>query len=104
MDNRITALEAMLQQDSQNSFVHYSLAMEYAKAGRLEHAVAAFRKLIEVNPDYAAAYYHAGQTLERLGDLDAAREMYEKGIAVTTRTGDAHTRSELQAALDVLPI
>jgi hypothetical protein len=30
--------------------------------------------------------------------------MYEKGIAVTTRTGDAHTRSELQAALDMLPI
>jgi hypothetical protein len=28
--------------------------------------------------------------------------MYERGIEVTTRNGDAHTRSELQAALDLL--
>ena len=104
MDSRITTLETMLQQDSRNSFVHYSLAMEYAKAGRLEDAVAAFRKLIAVDENYAAAYYHGGQALEHLGDVDAAREMYQKGIEVTTRTGDAHTRSELQAALDILPI
>ena len=85
MDSRITTLETMLQQDSRNSFVHYSLAMEYAKAGRLEDAVAAFRQLIAVDENYAAAYYHGGQTLERLGDVDAAREMYEKGIEVTTK-------------------
>ena len=33
-----------------------------------------------------------------------AREMYEKGVEVTSRTGDGHARSELQAALDMLPI
>ena len=37
-----------------------------------------------------------------MGKIDEARAMYEKGIEVTTRTGDAHTRSELQAALDML--
>jgi hypothetical protein len=30
--------------------------------------------------------------------------MYQRGIETTTRTGDQHTRSELQAALDMLPI
>ena len=44
----------------------------------------------------------AGRTLERIGKIDEARTMYEKGIEVTSRTGDAHTRSELQAALDML--
>jgi tetratricopeptide (TPR) repeat protein len=104
MDDRITALQALLQQDPQNRFVQYSLAMEYSKAGRLEEAIAAFRELLAADETYAAAYFHGGQTLERMGDLEGAREMYERGIAVTARTGDAHTRSELQAALDMLPL
>jgi hypothetical protein len=48
------------------------------------------------------AYFHGGQALEKAGRLEEARAMYEEGIAVTARTGDAHTRSELQAALDIL--
>jgi hypothetical protein len=31
--------------------------------------------------------------------MEEAKEIYTKGIAVTSSTGDAHTRSELQAAL-----
>ena len=30
--------------------------------------------------------------------------MYEKGIEVTTRKGDAHTRAEIEAALSMLPV
>jgi hypothetical protein len=36
--------------------------------------------------------------------VEQARELYAKGIEVTSRTGDQHARSELQAALDMLPI
>ena len=54
--------------------------------------------------DYAAGYFHGGQTLEKLGRVEEARALYERDIVVTTRPGDAHTRSELQAALDLLPI
>jgi tetratricopeptide (TPR) repeat protein len=60
--------------------------------------------LLAANPNYAAGYFHGGQTLEKLGRVEEARALYEQGIAVTARTGDAHTRSELQAALDLLPI
>ena len=49
-----------------------------------------------------------GQVLEKLDEelreLEQARDLYEKGIEVTARTGDQHARSELQAALDMLPI
>ena len=60
------------------------------------------QELLAANPDYAAGYFHGGRTLEKLGRLEDARAIYEKGIEVTSRTGDAHTRSELQAALDIL--
>ena len=102
--NRIEALQAMVAQNPADAFARYGLAMELVKSGDLANGVAEFRALLDHNPDYAAAYFHGGQALEKLGDLEQARAFYEKGIAVTSRTGDAHTRRELQAALDMLPI
>jgi hypothetical protein len=52
----------------------------------------------------AAAYFHGGQALEKLGRIEDARAMYQTGIETTSRTGDQHTKSELQGALDMLPI
>jgi Flp pilus assembly protein TadD len=97
-------LRAMVNQNPADTFARYGLAMELVKAGELKSAVAEFRSLLEHNPNYAAAYFHGGQVLEKLGDVDQARGLYEKGIEVTGRTGDQHARSELQAALDLLPI
>jgi tetratricopeptide (TPR) repeat protein len=102
--NRLELLQQMVAQDPNNSFARYGLAMEYANAGLREQAVEEFRNLLQQNADYAAAYYHAGQALEQLGRLDEARSMYEKGVEVTTRKGDAHTRAEIEAALSLLPL
>jgi predicted Zn-dependent protease len=100
--DRLEVLRSMVAQDPKNTFARYGFAMELVKAGKPEQAVEEFRTLLAENPDYAAGYFHAGRTLEDMGRIGDAREMYEQGIAVTTRTGDTHTRSELQAALDVL--
>jgi tetratricopeptide (TPR) repeat protein len=100
--NRLETLKSMVAQDPASAFARYGLAMEYVNLGRFDEAVEEFHSLIGSNPEYAAGYYHAGRTLERIGKTEEARAMYEKGNEVTTRTGDAHTRSELQAALDLL--
>lgn len=102
--NRMEVLKSMLAQNPRDSFARYGLAMEHANQGDLETAVTEYRALLEYNPDYAAAYFHCGQALEKLGRVEAAREMYQKGIETTSRTGDQHTKSELQAALEMLPI
>lgn len=102
--NRLQILQQMLEQDPNNSFARYGLAMEYANTGQLEQAIAEYRALLERDENYAAAYFHGGQTLEKLGHIEEAREVYQKGIEVTTRKGDAHTRSEIEAALNLLPI
>jgi tetratricopeptide (TPR) repeat protein len=102
MSSRLDKLKTMVAEDPGNAFLRYGLATEYANSGDLEQAVVEFRELLAASPDYAAGYYHGGRTLEKLGRPDEAREIYEKGIAVTMRTGDGHTRSELQAALDML--
>lgn len=92
----------MVAQNPSDSFSRYGLAMAYGAEGQWEKAIDEFRSLLSINPNYAAAYYHAGQALEKLARTDEARQIYEQGIETTTRLGDLHTRSELQAALDLL--
>jgi len=99
---RLEILKSMVEQNPADSFARYGLAMEYRNAGDLAAAVAEFRALLAAHPDYSAAYYHGGQTLERLGLAEEARELYRRGIEATTRKGDFHTRDEIQAALDLM--
>jgi tetratricopeptide (TPR) repeat protein len=73
--------------------------MEYVKSGDFESAVREFETLLQADAAYSAAYFHGGQTLEKLGRLEEARGYYQRGIEVTR---DPHARSELQAALDIL--
>ncbi len=102
MSNRLDVLKNMVAQNANDSFARYGLAMEHANLGDLENAILEYKALLAVNPNYSAAYYHGGQTLEKLGRRDDARALYQQGIEATTRIGDSHTRGELQAALDLL--
>jgi len=73
--------------------------MEYVNSGNLEQAITEFEIILAADPAYSAAYFHGGQTLEKLGRLDEARDFYRRGVAATN---DPHARSEMQAALDIL--
>jgi tetratricopeptide (TPR) repeat protein len=97
--SRIEILQQLLDQNPGSTFARYGLAMEYVKSGELDRAVAAFEEVTKTDPNYSAAYFHGGQTLEKLAKFDEAREFYRRGIAVTR---DPHARSELEAALDIL--
>jgi tetratricopeptide (TPR) repeat protein len=102
MASRLEILKSMVAQNPSDSFSRYGLAMEYRNAGDLEAAMTEFRSLMTANPDYVAAYFHGGQTLERLGLPEEAREVYRKGIEAAGRTGNQHARSEMEAALAML--
>jgi tetratricopeptide (TPR) repeat protein len=100
--NRLEVLRSMVEQNPADSFSRYGLAMEYVNSGDLPTAVEQFNALLEHNPKYGAGYFHGGQTLEKLGRIEEAKALYRTGIEVTGASGDAHTRSELQAALNAL--
>lgn len=73
--------------------------MEYVNTGEWARAIPEFEAVLAADPSYAAAYYHGGQTLEKLGELDRAREFYRRGIAAAR---DLHALGELEAALSIL--
>ena len=97
--SRIDTLKQLLEKNPSSAFARYGLAMEYVNSGALEDAVNEFKAILAADPAYSAAYFHGGQTLEKLGRLEDARDFYRRGAAVTR---DPHAQSELQAALDIL--
>ena len=100
--NRLETLQSMVEQNPADAFGRYGLAMELVNSGKLAAAVEQFAALLHHNPNYAAGYFHGGQTLEKLGRVDDAKALYSKGIEVTGASGDLHTQSELQGALNML--
>jgi Flp pilus assembly protein TadD len=100
--DRLTRLKALIEENPQDRFARYGLAMELARQDRLEESLHEFRALMSLDPDYVASYLQAGQTLEKLNRVEQAREVYRKGMEVAARRGDMKTRGELESALDLL--
>jgi len=97
--DRISALSDILAQDPNNTFARYGLAMEYANSGQVDRALEEFEKLLSSNPDYAAGYFMAAQTLVKAGRAEEAKKKLVDGIAAAGRKRDAHAESEMQAML-----
>lgn len=98
--DRIVMLNEILAKDPNNAFARYGLAMEYSNSGKTEQALEEFGKLLSANPDYAAGYFMAAQTLVNCGRKGEARAMLEKGIAAAQRKGDSHAASEMHGMLE----
>ncbi|MCU1269591.1 MAG: hypothetical protein JWN74_885 [Acidobacteriaceae bacterium] len=98
--DRIAMLSELLGQDPNNAFARYGLAMEYSNSGQLEQAIDEFHKLLSANPDYAAGYFMAAQTLMKCDRSEEARKMLQDGIGAAERKGDRHAQSEMQAMLE----
>lgn len=100
--DRIAMLQEVLAQNPKDTFARYGLAMEYVNRGETSNALAEFRTLLEGNPDYAAGYQMAAQTLMKAGRNEEAQKMLEDGIACAIRIRNQHARSEMETMLDEL--
>src|SRR5512133_1805777 len=101
-EERLTAFRQFVEKRPGDPFARYSLAMQLRSMGRTTDAAAELREVAQRSPDYVPAYIILGQVLEALGDPAEAARVYEAGIAVATRAGNHHARSELGNALDSL--
>lgn len=95
-------LEELLAQDPGDPFLHYGLAMELVSEGNDAAAVTRFERMFVDTPDYVPAYLQAGQALVRLGRAPEARQVFERGVALARRKGDAHAADEMQGFLEGL--
>jgi len=98
--DRVAALKQILEQNPNDAFARYGLAMEYSRSGDVGAALAEFKTLLAAHPDYVAAYQMAGQMLAAAERLEEARDYLQQGVTAAQKAGNAHARSEMQALLD----
>ncbi len=95
---RIQQLLAFMQEEPNDPFTVYALALEYLNDDPGE-SLRYFGELLTNHPDYLPTYYHAAQLCADLGDDERAISLYKQGIELARRQGNAKTERELHSAL-----
>ena len=98
--NRIEILKGFLNENVNDSFSRYALALEYVKLGQDDDALREFETVKTNDPAYVATYFQLGQLYQKLGRSHEAEKTFRTGITVAANAGDDHTRSELEGALE----
>ena len=100
--SRVDAIRQLLQESPDDTFLLYSLGMELLAAGKAAEAAGQFRRVLELDSQYLAAYRQAAQALRQMGDIASAAQMLRRGLAVADQAGDTHARDQLRLLLDAL--
>ena len=104
MSNK-TRLQNLLEfndEQPNDSFTVYAIALEYMNIGELEESKKFFSELLQNHKDYIAAYYHFGKLYEKMNNADAAGETYLLGIRLAEAKRDKHALAELKQAYNSL--
>lgn len=99
--NRLERMRALCAADPKNVLASYSLAMEIKKTDP-QASLEVFEGIRRAHPGYVASYYHYGQTLQKMGELERAASIYREGLAAARSAGDMHAHGELEQALDLI--
>ena len=97
---RIDKIQAMLLDDPRDSFLRYTLAMEYRKLDENEKSLELLAELAnDDEPKYVAAFFMAAQQLVELDRLDEARAFLQNGIDEARRQDNQHAAAEMSELL-----
>jgi predicted Zn-dependent protease len=97
--SRIEIFRQMTRDDPGNVMVWYGLGSEYFKLEQWSEAAEALRRVVELNPDYTAAYQMLGSALLKTGANEEARRAWTAGIEAANRTGAWKARQHMEGLL-----
>ena len=94
-------LESSLAEDPSDTFLRYGLAVQCLREGAVDEGRERLSSLIADQPDdTVAAHQQLGQSYLEAGEVEEARTILGKGIALANKRGDWHAASEMQGFLD----
>jgi tetratricopeptide (TPR) repeat protein len=99
---RLKELKKFLEQEPNDSFTHYAIALEYASLKKIPEAIQKLEELILLDPNYIPAYQQLGYLFAQSGRQEAALLIFEKGIEAAALVGDTHAQKEMEEAMDEL--
>jgi thioredoxin-like negative regulator of GroEL len=98
--SRLEKIQAMLVDDPKDSFLRYTLAMEYRKLDDNDKSLELLTELANQDePKYVAAFFMAAQQLVELERIDEARTFLRDGIDEARRQNNSHAAAEMSELL-----
>jgi len=91
----LDALLKMVDTPRDGALLRFGIANELVRQERLEEAEAQLRQALVMQPDYSAAWKLLGKVLVAAARPDAARLVYQDGIAVAELKGDLQAAKEM---------
>ena len=92
--DRIQLLEQYIQEEPENPFNRYALAMEYHDEAP-NKALGLLEDLLQDHPDYLPTYFKAAHLLWEFERWEPADEIFQKGIALAKARQDQKALGEL---------
>jgi tetratricopeptide (TPR) repeat protein len=89
IDRRIHGCTDRISQFPRDATAFFNRGSAYLGKGDLEHAVADYARVIQIDPAYSPAYYHRGIAYERTEQYDQAIADFSKAVAINPRYGGA---------------
>lgn len=91
----LESLEKMLAKGMDNPMLRFGLGKGYLDTGDAAQAAVHLQRCVEQDPKYSAAWKLLGKALQVSGDLDGARQAWEKGLLAAQTHGDKQAEKEM---------
>jgi Flp pilus assembly protein TadD len=92
----------MLGKGMDNALLRFGLGKGYLDAGDSAKAIEHFRRCVEFDPKYSAAWKLLGKACVAEGDKEQARQAWEQGIQAAAAHGDKQAEKEMTVFLKKL--
>lgn len=101
--NRLDALKAQLGGPRDGALLRYSLGAALLETGDATEAITQLRAALDFDPNYSAAWKLLGKACLASGKTEAARDAWQRGIAVADARGDVQAAKEMRVFVKRLP-
>ncbi len=94
---RVNFLKMEIENHPEDPFNYYALGLEFQKLD-IEKAILYFNILQEKFPDYLGAYYSMANFYYVIGEIEHAKGLFERGIALAEKINSQKTLRELKGS------
>jgi len=100
--SRLATIQKIVEQQPNDPFARYGLAMELKNLGQHDAARAEFEELERRHPGYVPQFLMHANLLSDMKRTDEAKAVLRRGIEAARKAGNGHALSEMEGALDQL--
>lgn len=99
VSRRVEQFRKLAALDPSDVLTHFGLGNACLEEGLWEEAVQAFKKTLEIKPDYTAVYPLLAEALQKLSRMEEVKEVLRKGLEVAEQTRDMMPKQKMEAKL-----